>query len=60
MILPYEVDVPFDRCPWTNYLIIAIAILVFVTQYRQMKIILAGAVLKLRKEDFCRKVRPMP
>ena len=38
MIIPYEVDVPFDRRPWTNYLIIAIAILVFVTQYRQMQI----------------------
>ena len=38
MIIPYEVDVPFNHRPWTNYLIIAIAILVFVTQYRQMQL----------------------
>lgn len=39
MIIPYEVDVPFNHRPWTNYLIIAIAILVFVTQYRQMHLL---------------------
>ena len=29
MIIPYEVDVPFDRRPWTNYLIIALCVLAF-------------------------------
>jgi hypothetical protein len=60
MIIPYEVDVPFNHRPLTNYLIIAIAILVFVTQYRQMKNIIAGVALKLRKEDFCQKMRHLP
>jgi len=37
MIIPYEVDVPFDHRPWTNYLIIALAILAFLAQYQQME-----------------------
>lgn len=32
MIIPYEVDVPFDRHPFLNWLIIAVIILVFVLQ----------------------------
>jgi len=32
MIIPYEVDVPFDRQPFLNWLIIAVIILVFVLQ----------------------------
>jgi membrane associated rhomboid family serine protease len=38
MIIPYEVDVPFDHRPWMNYVIIALAILAFVAQYRQMQL----------------------